>query len=152
MLGSGLPGNHAAVERAKREGPAQARIEFQGDERCAVELQSSIVTLDRILEARNIGRLTLLVVDVEGADLQVIRGFSLQKFLPDLIMIEHYHLSQKDRLALREIMRASGYRRVIGAMDTFFFKPELLSKTEVNTLTAFHSPFLEWTWNDNHVA
>ena len=47
--GSGLPRNGAAVERAERKGVAQARIEFQADERCAVELLSSIVTLDRAL-------------------------------------------------------------------------------------------------------
>jgi hypothetical protein len=47
--GSELPRNGAAVERAERKGVAQARIEFQADERCAVELLSSIVTLDRAL-------------------------------------------------------------------------------------------------------
>ena len=41
---SDLPRNGAAVERAEHKGLAQARIEFQADERCAVELLSSMVT------------------------------------------------------------------------------------------------------------
>ena len=45
-LGSGFVLNHAAVERAQHKGLAQAPVEGEADERCAVEFLHSIVTPD----------------------------------------------------------------------------------------------------------
>ena len=45
-MGSGLVLNHAAVERAQHKGLAQAPVEGEADERCAVEFLHSIVTPD----------------------------------------------------------------------------------------------------------
>jgi len=48
-LGSGFVLDHAAVERAQHKGLAEASFEAEADERCAVKLPHSIVTLDRAL-------------------------------------------------------------------------------------------------------
>ncbi len=114
------------------------------------ETTIAAVPLDRLLEARNIAHVDLLVIDTEGADLQVLQGFDLGKYAPDLVMIEHYHLSDGDRQTLHETMHAAGYQWIAGAMDAFFFKPGYLSAIETDALAPFRTPFLGWTWGDNH--
>ena len=60
---------------------------FQGDIKKS-KIQS--LTLDAILEKTNSNniKLDLLDIDVEGADLKVLEGFSIQKFKPELICVE----------------------------------------------------------------
>jgi FkbM family methyltransferase len=114
------------------------------------EIRVAALPLNELLEARKIERVNLLVTDTEGADLQVLQGFDLQKYAPDLLMIEHYHLGEEGRRTLNEMMHGAGYDRVIGAMDSFFFRPSLLRNIEADTLAAFRHPVLAWTWEDNH--
>ena len=65
----------------------QAKIAFQGN------IKSSKIesfTLDVILEKLkfNDKKIDLLDVDVEGADLKVLKGFDIEKFKPELICVE----------------------------------------------------------------
>jgi FkbM family methyltransferase len=47
-------------------------------------------TLDDILEenARSFEKINLLNIDIEGEELEVFKGFSLKKYLPDIIIVE----------------------------------------------------------------
>ena len=65
-------------------------------------------------------------------------------------MVEHCRLGEADRLALHARMESLSYRRIIGAMDTFFVAEGLLSEDESAALAAFREPALGWTWGDNH--
>ena len=65
----------------------QAKIAFQGN------IKSSKIesfTLDVILKKLkfNDKKIDLLDVDVEGADLKVLKGFDIEKFKPELICVE----------------------------------------------------------------
>ena len=115
-----------------------------------IETTIEVVPLDRLLEARKIAHVDLLLIDTEGADLRILQGFDLRKFAPELIMIEHYHLSEPDRHSLRETMHGAGYQWIVGAMDMFFFRHSFLTEIEMDALSHFRSPFLEWTWRNNH--
>lgn len=61
----------------------------------------SVVTLDSILEQANSPTIDLLTIDVEGTELDVLRGFSIQRHRPRLILLEdrmvylHKHLFLK---------------------------------------------------------
>ena len=65
----------------------QAKITFQGNIKKS-KIQS--LTLDAILEKTNLNdkKIDLLDIDVEGADLKVLKGFTIEKFKPELICVE----------------------------------------------------------------
>ena len=65
----------------------QAKKVFQGDVK---KTKINALTLDSILEKTKINNLKidLLDIDVEGADFKVLEGFSITKYMPELICVE----------------------------------------------------------------
>jgi FkbM family methyltransferase len=114
------------------------------------EISLEAVPLDEVMRAHGVARTNILLIDTEGADLRVLRGFDLDRFQPDLVMMEYYHLSLGERQMLNTRMHAAGYQRVIGAMDVFFIKSELIDEDELNILNSFRQPSWAWSWQDNH--
>jgi len=47
-----------------------------------------VVTLDSILERADVKKIDLLSIDVEGTELDVLNGFSIEKYKPRLILVE----------------------------------------------------------------
>lgn len=47
-----------------------------------------VVTLDSILEKNNVSRIDLLSIDVEGTELDVLKGLNLERYRPRLILLE----------------------------------------------------------------
>ncbi len=73
-------------------------------------------TLDTLLEERNVSKLDVLIVDVEGAESEVFSGFSIQRWKPSIMIVElgqthpdlHAHC-ESDTLIQRNIANA-GYQ------------------------------------------
>ena len=65
----------------------QAKIVFQGNIK---KSKIKSLTLDTILEKTNSTdkKIDFLDIDVEGADLRVLKGFTIEKFKPELICVE----------------------------------------------------------------
>ena len=65
----------------------QAQMSFQGNIK---KSKIKSLSLDAILEKTNLTetKIDLLDIDVEGADLRVLKGFTLEKFKPELICVE----------------------------------------------------------------
>ena len=64
-------------------------------------------TLDGILEESNFSRIDFISIDVEGHEIEVLKGFSLEKYLPRIVLIED-NSNQTDR-TIPEYMRRRGY-------------------------------------------
>ena len=65
-------------------------------------------TLDSILQTIGIKKITLLAIDVEGAEFEVLQGVSLREYLPELIFIEdHMHTLHSHRHLI-----ANGYKLI----------------------------------------
>ena len=64
-----------------------AQISFQGNIK---KSKIKSLSLDAILEKTNLieTKIDLLDIDVEGADLRVLKGFTIEKFKPELICVE----------------------------------------------------------------
>ena len=66
-------------------------------------------TLDELL-VDHVGDVDLVVLDVEGAELAVLEGFSLGRWRPRALLIEDNSLGTDP--AIRELMAAQGYTRI----------------------------------------
>lgn len=58
-----------------------------------------VITLDKLLMDVNFkGKINLLVLDVEGAEEDILRGFSIKKYLPDYILVEIHNESLRSKI------------------------------------------------------
>ena len=53
-------------------------------------------TIDKILERNQYNKIDYLNIDVEGHELQVLKGMNLQKYKPDIISVEFLDLNMKE--------------------------------------------------------
>ena len=67
-----------------------------------------MVTLDSILSLAGIEKIDLLSIDVEGLEVQVLRGFDMRRFKPRLVLLE----DMAHDFTRHKFMRAQGYKRV----------------------------------------
>jgi FkbM family methyltransferase len=72
----------------------------------AARIKVAVRTLDSILEERQAPPVDLLSIDTEGMELQVLRGFDLQKHRPALVLLEDH----METLDLFFHMRRAGYK------------------------------------------
>ena len=77
-------------------------INFVGNETVQV------VTLDSLIETEGNPRIDFVSIDVEGAELEVLRGFSLERHRPELVLIE----DGVRNLDKHHAMTAHGYKLV----------------------------------------
>jgi len=52
------------------------------------KLEVETIRLDEVVETHHLPHVTLLKVDIEGADFLALKGFDFEKFRPELVMIE----------------------------------------------------------------
>ena len=98
----------------------QALKVFQGDIKKS-KIQS--FTLDAILEKKNFNniKLDLLDIDVEGADLKVLEGFSIQKFRPELICVE-IHEKEIKQSKIYDYISNSDYELIWSGVFSHIFR------------------------------
>ncbi|HSB48228.1 MAG TPA: FkbM family methyltransferase [Burkholderiales bacterium] len=79
-----------------------------------------VVTLDSILEENRVTGIDLLSIDVEGTELDVLKGFSLERYRPRLILLE-------DKLVYlnkHRWLKRRGYRLVKRTLFNNWYVPE----------------------------
>jgi FkbM family methyltransferase len=65
-------------------------------------------TLDSVLQAEGVDRIDFVSIDVEGFELEVLRGFDLARYRPELLLIEDH---VRD-LSLHRYLNRHGYRLI----------------------------------------
>lgn len=68
-----------------------------------------VVPLSDIIRRHQLSHVTLLHVDTEGYDLEVLKTLGLPALCPAWIMIENRHLSASDRSEMASLLHSSGY-------------------------------------------
>ena len=98
----------------------QAKIAFQGNIKKS-KIQS--LTLDALLKKINFTdkKLDLLDIDVEGADLKVLKGFNIEKFKPELICVEIHEKDIKNSEIYKYLSNFS-YELVWSGVFSHIFK------------------------------
>lgn len=79
-----------------------------------------VVTLDSILEGNNVERIDFLSIDVEGTELDVLKGLNLERYRPRLILLE-------DKLVYlnkHRWLKRKGYRLVKRTLFNNWYIPE----------------------------
>lgn len=76
-------------------------------------------TLDAILEDARLPRVDYVSIDVEGGELEVLRGLDLDRWHPDVVMIEVNERTRRPEI--RDVFTSSGYvyLRSIGINDVY---------------------------------
>ena len=98
----------------------QAKIAFQGNIKTS---EIKCFTLNAILEKLkfNDKKIDLLDIDVEGADLKVLKGFNLEKFKPELICVET-HEKEIKHSEIYEYLSNFSYELVWSGVFSHIFK------------------------------
>jgi FkbM family methyltransferase len=65
-----------------------------------------------------LGRVDVLVIDVEGRDREVLEAFPFAQNHPDIVLFESAHFSSADRGAIHALLTTHGYTLHIGDRDT----------------------------------
>ena len=76
------------------------------------------VTLEHLFDEHGVKTITLLQIDTEGFDLEVIRMALKTGILPALINYEFVNLSLKERLESCRLLAEHGYLFLHGRWDT----------------------------------
>lgn len=80
-----------------------------------------IAPLDFLLEKHAIESVDFFSLDVEGMELDVLRGFSILKYKPRLIMVEKQYDMRDD--AVKGYLEAAGYANLLTRACNAFFVP-----------------------------
>ena len=98
----------------------QAKKIFQGNIKTS---KIDSYTLDEVLNKTMIDniKIDLLDIDVEGADLKVLEGFSIDKFMPELICIE-IHDKEIKKSQIYEYLNKSKYQLIWSGVFSHIFK------------------------------
>jgi FkbM family methyltransferase len=76
------------------------------------------LTFQSLCERNGLERVDLLVIDTEGHDFEVLKGVDLERWRPQLVVYEHYHLSREDRVDCADLLRGHGYDTIEEGFDT----------------------------------
>jgi FkbM family methyltransferase len=87
-------------------------------DRFIVTARVRTLPLDVLLERNDIDKINLLNIDTEGYDWHVLRQLDLTKYSPNVILIEHRHLSTATKAEVRGFLR-DRYRIVDLGHDYF---------------------------------
>ncbi len=84
-------------------------------------VEVEVLTLNEILEASHCPGLDFLSIDVEGAELDVLKGLDLQRHHPRLIIVEDYVFTY----AVHRHLRAAGYKLVKRTGSNNWYVPKV---------------------------
>lgn len=82
-------------------------------------IQIPIRTLDSVLAESGVSQIDFLSVDVEGAEIDVLRGFSFEQYRPILILLEDF----ADDTSRHRFMLEQTYRRVRRTGNNSWYVP-----------------------------
>ena len=73
--------------------------------------------------------LDLLHIDAEGADVEILRSIDFASVSPEIVMFEHFHMSNAEHAEMRAMFEKCGYELVLGSMNTIARRKVPASRT-----------------------
>lgn len=90
------------------------------------EVQVPALTFGGLIAKHNIGKVSLLQIDTEGYDYEVLKMAFGCGCLPDMIKYEHQHLSANNVYECKKMLDGKGYSFIDYGIDTVAVKSGLL--------------------------
>lgn len=86
------------------------RSQVPGIEDGIVETVVKGDTIRSVLESRGVETLDVFMVDAEGHDFELLKQFPFERIRPQIVFLEHSHLSAEDREAAVDLLVRHRYR------------------------------------------
>jgi FkbM family methyltransferase len=91
-------------------------------------------TMDSILEANGVGQIDFVTIDVEGHEWDVLRGFSIDRWKPGIVIVERNTLFPDHRIVRHMFETGYRYLRTTGVND--WFERGSITSTEILSFAA----------------
>jgi FkbM family methyltransferase len=88
-----------------------------------VRAEVPALTYESLCRKHGFDHVDLLVVDTEGYDWELLRHVDFARDRPQLVIYEHFHLSEADLDACEAHLRGLGYQTMQEGFDTFCLDP-----------------------------
>jgi FkbM family methyltransferase len=75
--------------------------------------------LDAILEEANVSHIDFITIDVEGGEIDVLKGFDLKRWLPEICILEIGDAQRRSEI--HELLKNQGYRYFLNTGDNDWF-------------------------------
>lgn len=99
--------------------------------------QVECITFEELCNRNSVRTVDLIHIDTEGFDYEVLKMIDIDRFQPSLILYEHKHLSDSDRISARSLLSARGYQLLqLNSMDTVAVSVKALENRKP----------LKWAW------
>lgn len=85
------------------------------------------ISVESLLRKVSHQTIDLLQIDTEGMDLQILKLFFKANRVPPVVNFESIHLSRRDRLESRQLLRQRGYWWIETDQDTFAIQQGLIT-------------------------
>lgn len=85
-------------------------------------LTSTVVdclSFETLCERHGVETIDLLLIDAEGADLEILETIDLDRRRPRVLVYEHHHLGERERAGCERRLSEAGYTLVAEALDTW---------------------------------
>lgn len=95
------------VEMLSSLSPDKSRIEYEKGKISEIKVKTR--TLDSILEELGIGKIDFISIDVEGHEMSVLKGFSVQKYNPEVMILENNDFGKNSEI--NNYLKTLGFTR-----------------------------------------
>jgi FkbM family methyltransferase len=101
------------------------------DEDCASIVSERVrtITFAELADKHHLTRIDLLAIDAEGYDYEILKQIDFERFRPEVILFEHRHLPEGDRIACTHFLEEHGYKLRHFALDTLALSSKPQSET-----------------------
>lgn len=119
QVACGSPAQHGTTMKLAKLGGISTirRDRFENDRRYGEYEAVNVVTLDSILETEKPSAIDFISIDVEGAEMDVLAGFDIDRWKPPIVLIED-HIENDD---IHHFMKDHSYRRVRRTGDNSWY-------------------------------
>jgi FkbM family methyltransferase len=87
-------------------------------------------TFETLCRHHSIDKLDAIQIDTEGYDFEIIKLIDLDKYGPNFLMFEHYHLDRAERSACLAHLHSHGYEDLSDVMDTVCLRRAALGRND----------------------